>query len=255
MKHLHPTAALAGLLLAISSLSTLNATVAYATEPAAASEARAAVARPPKFVTAAEWGSDPAPIADDRRHTPTYVTLHHAGVLWTKDRDPVAFIRNMQSWGKRRPQIEQPPRNTFWPDLPYHFLVAPDGRIFEGRSLDYEPESNTKYDLAGHVGVELMGNFEEQRPSPAQVESAVRLVAWLLAEHELPLSAISTHGKVAGGQTSCPGRDFARYFDGEPAPFATWVDRVLRGEEPAIELGAPLDGGPTESITETTKKP
>lgn len=224
----------------------LFATLAVAAEPAD-------VPRPPNFVTAQEWGSDPSPLPDDRRHTPRYVTLHHAGVLWTADRDPVTFIRNMQAWGKRRPQIEQPPRDTYWPDLPYHFLIAPDGRIFEGRSMEYEPESNTKYDLAGHLGVELMGNFEEQRPSPAQVESAVRLVAWLLSEHDLPLDAISTHAKVANGQTSCPGRDFARYCEGEPWPFRTWVEQVLRGEPPRIELGPPLENGPTELITETTK--
>ena len=225
------------------------AVVLLSTSKAAGAE-REKVPRPPKFVAAKAWGSRPDPIADERKHTPKFVTLHHAGVLWTADRDPVEFIRNMQSWGKRRPEIEEPPRNTYWPDLPYHFLIAPDGRIFEGRSLDYEPESNTKYDLAGHLGVELMGNFEEQRPSPAQVESTVRLVAWLVAKYDLPLTAISTHQKVAKGQTSCPGRDFARYFDGE-GEFKQWVAQVLRGDDPQIELGPPLENGPTELIPET----
>lgn len=236
---------------AIASL-LLLAPLSQAAEPAE----RVDVPRPPNFVTAEEWGSRPAPIPDDRRHTPRFVTLHHAGVLWTSDRDAVTFIRNMQAWGKRRPEVEQPPRDTFWPDLPYHFLVAPDGRVFEGRSMDYEPETNTKYDLAGHLGVELMGNFEEQRPSPGQVESAVRLVAWLLAKHDLPLDAISTHGKIAKGQTSCPGRDFARYFEAQGAsePFKDWVGCVLRGEPPRIDLGPPLEDGPIELITETKPK-
>ncbi|TWT95168.1 N-acetylmuramoyl-L-alanine amidase [Botrimarina colliarenosi] len=220
--------------------------------PALAAD-RVAVPRPANFVSAEDWGSRPDPIPDERRHTPQFVTLHHAGVRWTIDRDPVEFIRNMQAWGKRRPEIEEPPRNTFWADLPYHFLIAPDGRIFEGRSLDYEPESNTKYDLAGHLGVELMGNFEEQRPSPAQVESAVRLVAWLVAKFDLTLEAISTHAKVADGQTSCPGRDFNRYMEGSPSQFEKWVGQVLRGEELMIDLGPPLEEGPTELITESTK--
>ncbi|QDU91115.1 N-acetylmuramoyl-L-alanine amidase [Pirellulimonas nuda] len=214
---------------------------------------RTPVAPPPKVVAAQEWGSRPDPIGDERRHTPTYVTLHHAGVLWTDDRDPVEFVRNMQAWGKRRPEIEEPPRNTYWPDLPYHFMIAPDGRIFEGRPLEYEPESNTKYALAGHIGVELMGNLDAQRPSAAQVESSVLLVAWLLDRYGLPLEAISTHGKVAQGQTGCPGRDFARYFEGAPRPFDAWVGRVLRGDPPGIELGPPLEEGPTELITETKR--
>jgi hypothetical protein len=228
----------------------LTTEIGLGAEPARWAE----VARPPKFVSTEEWGSQPDPIPDERRHTPKYVTLHHAGVLWTADRDPVQFVRNMQAWGKRRPEIEEPPRNTYWPDLPYHFLIAPDGRIFEGRSLDYEPESNTPYELTGHLGVELMGNFEEQRPSPAQVESAVRLVAWLLAKSELPLEAISTHRSVAKGQTTCPGRDFARYFNGDPGQFETWVAAVLQGEQPHIDLGPPLENGPTELITATKRK-
>lgn len=227
------------------------ASLATCAEP----RARVNVPRPPKFIAAEEWGSRPDAIDDSRRQVPRFVTLHHAGVLWTIDRDPVEFIRNMQSWGKRRPEIEEPPRNTYWPDLPYHFLIDPNGRIFEGRPCEYEPESNTKYDLSGHLGVELMGNFEAQRPSPAQVESAVRLVAWLLAKHDLPLEAIGTHAGVAKGQTSCPGRDFARYCDGEPSQFTTWVERVLQGKEPEIDLGKPLEGGPTQLITETRKVP
>lgn len=238
------------LLGAIAGVLLLMMPMGRATEPAE----RAEVARPPTFVSAQAWGSQPDPIPDDRRHTPKYVTLHHAGVLWTADRDPVEFLRNMQAWGKRRPQIEEPPRDTYWPDLPYHFLIAPDGRIFEGRPLEYQPESNTDYDLAGHLGVELMGNFEEQRPSPAQVESAVRLVAWLVARYDLPLEAIRTHQQVAKGQTACPGRDFARYFQGDPGGFKEWVEQVLRGEQLQIDLGPPLENGPTELIPETKQE-
>ncbi|MCA9259961.1 MAG: N-acetylmuramoyl-L-alanine amidase [Planctomycetales bacterium] len=211
--------------------------------------------RPDNLVTAQEWGSRPDPIPDARRHTPRYVTLHHAGVLWTIDRDPAEFIRNMQSWGKRRAEVEEPPRNVNWPDLPYHFLIAPDGRIFEGRSLDYEPESNTKYDLQGHLGVELMGNFEEQRPSRAQVESAVKLTAWLTTKFDIPLEHVRTHAQVAREQTVCPGRDFARYF--KDRTFQKWVEETQAGNQPSIELGEPLPNGPTQLITETaaTKRP
>lgn len=211
------------------------------------------VSKPEKLVTAEEWGSRPDPIDEARKQTPKRVMLHHAGVLWTRDRDPLAFIRNMQSWGKRRPEIEEPPRNTYWPDLPYHFLIAPDGTIYEGRPTNYEPESNTKYNLSGYLGVELMGNFEAQRPSPEQVESCVRLVAWLIAEHDLSTDAITTHASVAKGQTSCPGRDFARYFKGDSPMFKRWVEEVLQGKQPAIDLGEPLPEGPTQLITDTQR--
>jgi iduronate 2-sulfatase len=207
------------------------------------------VRKPKNIVTREEWGSKPDPIPDSRRHKPEWITLHHAGVLWTNTVEPAQFIRNMQSWGKRRPEIEKPPRNTYWPDLAYHFMIAPDGKIYEARPVEYEPESNTKYDLAGNLGVEMMGNFDEQRPSRAQLRSAVRLTAWLMSEHGIDIDHVRTHRDAAPDQTGCPGRDFYRYF--EDGKFKGWVTAVLNGRNPRINPGRPLDGGPIELITAT----
>ena len=225
----------------------------WAVAPLAAEEPAAPIVpRPEKFIPREKWGSTPDPIPNSRKHTPKYITLHHAGVLWTNTQEPEKFIRNMQAWGKKRPQLEKPPMDTYWPDLAYHFLIAPDGRIFEARPVEYEPESNTKYALAGNLGVEMMGNFNAQRPSPQQIDSAVRLTAWLIQEHHIELKNVRTHRDVARGQTECPGRDFYRYFqDGQ---FKKWVAAVLAGRDVQIDPGPPLAGdppGPTELITET----
>ena len=90
----------------------------------------------PPMITREEWGSTPLPIPDSRKHTPKYITIHHAGVDYKPTTDSAKFVKNMQAWGQREKN---------WPDLAYHFLIAPDGRIFEARSMEYEPESNTKY--------------------------------------------------------------------------------------------------------------
>jgi hypothetical protein len=173
-------------------------------------------------------------------------------VLWTNSQEPEQFLRNMQAWGKRRPEVEQPPRNTYWPDLAYHFLIAPDGRIFEGRPLEYEPESNTKYDLAGNISVEMMGDFTRQRPSPAQLESCVRLTAWLMQELHIAIAEVRTHRDAAPGQTECPGADMYRYF--EDGQFRKWLAAIARGEHPRIDPGPPLPAGPTEVIADTRPK-
>jgi hypothetical protein len=78
----------------------------------------AAAPRPANIVTREEWKSNPDPIPDDRKHTPRFITLHHAGVLWTNSQTPEQFIRNMQAWGKRRPEVEQPPRTPTGPTSP-----------------------------------------------------------------------------------------------------------------------------------------
>lgn len=194
----------------------------------------------PAIVSAAEWGSKPQPIPDARKHTPKYVTIHHAGVLWQAKVTPATFVRNMQAWGQKE---------KGWPDLAYHFLIAPDGTILEGRPLTYEPESNTKYPLAGNIGVEMMGNFEEQRPDPRQLASCAKLTAWLCHQYRIDLAQIRGHNDAAPRQTSCPGKDFNRYLkDGQ---FRRWVQEVLEGKAPTIDPGPPLPDGPTKPIPTT----
>ena len=198
-----------------------------------------AVARPP-IVAAGEWGSRPQPIPDARKHTPKFVTIHHAGVLWEAKVTPAAFVRNMQSWGQQE---------KGWPDLPYHFLIAPDGQIYEGRPLTFEPESNTKYPLAGNIGVEMMGNFEQQRPDPRQLAACAQLTAWLCDQFGIATPLVRGHKDAAPGQTSCPGKDFDRYLtDGQ---FRRWVQETLDRKTPQIDPGPPLPGGPTEPIPTT----
>jgi hypothetical protein len=189
----------------------------------------------PAIVSAQEWGSKPEPIPEARRQVPKYITIHHAGVLWKAGDEPGKSLRGLQAFGQKEKK---------WPDLPYHFLIAPDGRIFAGRPVEYEPETNTTYKTNGHIGVELMGNFEEQRPSREQLESLVKLTAWLAQEYRIELKNIGGHKDRA--QTQCPGKDLYRYFqDGQ---LMGWIKGAMEGREVKVEPGAALAGGPVEEI-------
>ena len=200
------------------------------------------VEKPPKFVTREQWGSEPQPIPESRKHTPRQVTIHHAGVDYKPGTDPAKFVKNMQGWGQR---------DKNWPDLPYHFLIAPDGRIFEARDMAYEPDTNTKYELQGHIGVEMMGNFQTQRVSPQQLESIVHLIAWICQEKNIDPEKIAGHNDVAPKQTTCPGKDFYRYL--ESGQFKEWVRRKMAGKDPQIDPGPPLPGGPTVIVGAATQ--
>ncbi len=195
----------------------------------------------PATVTAEQWGSDPLPIPEERKHEPKFITIHHAGADWKAGSDPYEKIRNLQAWGKK--SVEDGGKD--WPDLPYHFLISPDGRVFEGRPVVYEPETNTNYGVRSHIGVQLWGNFETQRISPQQVASAVRLVAWLSQEYGVGDDLIRGHRDMAEG-TSCPGMDLYRYL--EDGQFLGWVNQIRAGETPVIDLGPALEDGPTERI-------
>jgi hypothetical protein len=203
----------------------------------AAAEAMKPAVPKPEIVTRAQWGSDAKPLPDDQKHRPKWLTIHHAGAKWKAGADPAKFVKSVQAFGQREHN---------WPDLPYHFMIAPDGRIFEGRPIDYAPQSNTKYDVPGHVGIELMGDFEVERASEAQLKSLVQLSAWLCQEYKLNPEESAGHNDRPKAQTACPGKDLHRYLaDGS---IKNWVKDLLKGDAPDIKLKDPLKGGPKEMI-------
>lgn len=112
-----------------------------------------------------------------------------------------------------------------WGDLAYHFFIAKDGWIGEGRSLDYIGDSGTKYDMTGLILVVLEGNFEggtvntragkeetwpPDTPTDAQKKSLDALVTWLAKTYAVAPSAIKGHKDLA--ETQCPGKLLYAYL-------------------------------------------
>lgn len=181
-----------------------------------------AAAQPP-IVTRDQWGSKPQPLADELRQTPRRLVIHHAGVVWKRGDDPRKKIVALQVWGQREKS---------WPDLPYHYLLAPSGEIFEGRDWHYRPESNTRYELDGVINVQLWGDFEQQKVTPAQLQSLVDLLVWLCRQHGFGVDVLTSHRDQAPGQTTCPGRDLAWYMD--RGWLRQWVAKGLAGGSPVV---------------------
>jgi hypothetical protein len=61
----------------------------------------------------------------------------------------------------------------------------------------------------------LVGNFEESRPSPAQIRSLTYLTKGLLSQTRLSSSDVSYHHDYKS--TKCPGRNF---------PYSTYKRRL-----------------------------
>ena len=134
----------------------------------------------------------------------TSITLHHEGSpepLRPED-DPVAKLRGLQSWGASD-------RN--WWDVPYHFLIDLDGRIYEGRDWHYMGETNTSYDPSGHLLISILGNYNVQEPTPAQLKAIADLMAWAVQRFHVSLDSIRGHYQYA--QTNCPGKNLRKYLE------------------------------------------
>ncbi len=88
-------------------------------------------------------------------------------------------------------------------DIGYHFAVDYAGRVWECRSMDYWGAH-----VSGHndrnIGVVLLGNFEQQRPSNEQIGTMEHLVHVLRNRYKVKRGRI--YGHVDLGPTLCPGR-------------------------------------------------
>lgn len=137
-------------------------------------------------------------------HNITHVTLHHTGDAHPllPGEDPVRRLRGLQSWGATD-------RN--WWDVPYHYLLGVDGRIFEGRDWHYMGETNTSYNPGGHFLISAIGNYEVQEATPETLAAIADLMAWALRKFDLPLSVIGGHYNYA--KTGCPGKNLRRYLE------------------------------------------
>jgi hypothetical protein len=163
----------------------------------------ATIASLPPHVAASETAGG----ADMRLRIPhriTHVTLHHTGdaqPLRPED-DPAAKLRGLQTWGARD-------RN--WWDVPYHYLLDLKGNIYEGRDWHFMGETNTSYNPGGHFLISIIGNYEQQEATPAQLNAIADMMAWALNEFDLPLDRIGGHYNYA--TTGCPGRHLKKYLE------------------------------------------
>ena len=138
-----------------------------------------------------------------KQHTPTRITVHHEGTKLEAGNDAAKKIMNIQAWGMGKD------RN--WTDIPYHFLIAPDGNIFEGRNVNTVGETATEYDPTGHLLITCLGNLEQQPLPDKQWQSLVQLIAYCSLKYNIPYETLASH-KDYSQQTTCPGKNLYVHF-------------------------------------------
>ncbi|MBP9750221.1 MAG: N-acetylmuramoyl-L-alanine amidase [Candidatus Peribacteraceae bacterium] len=106
-----------------------------------------------------------------------------------------------------------------WGDIGYHYIVDESGQVYEGKSGGKSVVGGHAYcHNVGTIGISLMGNFDEERPTQAQVKALQKLLMLLADSYDVDLSkSVTYHGEtmpaVVGHRdllsTDCPG--FALY--------------------------------------------
>lgn len=139
-----------------------------------------------------------------------FIVIHHTAT-------PYGSMREIDGWH----------RNNGWDGCGYHFVIGngtrtPDGFIEpsirwknqeEGAHTRLNPKlarkagvQPTYYNEHG-IGIVLVGNFDECRPTAIQMAAAANLVKFLMKLCRIPEDRIIGHGDVDA--TDCPGHRFS----------------------------------------------
>jgi hypothetical protein len=100
-------------------------------------------------------------------------------------------------------------------ELGYHFVIGngtdtPDGKVEVGPRWPkqkwgaHAQTPDEQFNRFG-IGICLVGNFDQQHPSDAQLRSTAKLVAYLMKTYNIPPSHVIGHGDTK--PTDCPGRN------------------------------------------------
>lgn len=92
--------------------------------------------------------------------------------------------------------------NNGWPGIGYHYVIQPDGKIYQTQPLTKSSYHTGSGDNYRSVGICLSGDFSNKQPAPAQMNALIWLLRYL--KSILPPVAIVGH-KDLKSSTSCPG--------------------------------------------------
>lgn len=164
---------------------------------AATAPARSKVA-PSPLNSSLQRGLEKAPV-EPRRWK--YIVIHHSG---TEE----GTLKSLDRFHREERHMEN--------GLAYHFLIGNgngmgDGEVAIGNRWKEQLDgghlrSEQQNRIA--LGICLIGNFDQRKPTPKQLISLEQLVRALLKRCDLPASAVKTHHQINIVHTKCPGSKF-----------------------------------------------
>lgn len=134
------------------------------------------------------------------------ITVHHAAIdnsnLQSSEdvKRRLASIRNEHI--NRRPEP--------FADIGYHYIIDPQGRIWEGRPTKFQG-AHVADRNENNLGIMLLGDFTKQQPTTAQINAMDSFVSSQMKRYGVPINRVYTHREI--GKSTCPGANLQRYMD------------------------------------------
>ncbi len=131
------------------------------------------------------------------------ITVHHDGISGAVGTSEGAAKSRLES--VRQSHVS----GRGWADIGYHYVIDPAGRVWAARDVRFQG-AHVKDNNENNLGVMVMGNFDEQRPTPQALATLDRFVAQSARQYGVPVSRIYTHQEI--NPTACPGRNLQAYM-------------------------------------------
>ncbi len=151
---------------------------------------------PFSLVRRAQWGAAPP----KEPYTPIkqyFFTLHHTQGHYPRSYgDSVTEMQFIQDYHQHA---------KGWNDIGYHFLIDPEGRIFEGRPIGVQGAHVLRHN-PGNIGISIMGNYHPPANdvfTPETRRSFVTLGSYIRDNYSVGISSFYAHRDL--GDTDCPG--------------------------------------------------
>ncbi len=162
-------------------------------------------------------------------HTPYRVTVHHTqGKQTMSEADTAKAVKGTQ-WYHMVGRGKEGKDN--FDDIGYHFLIAGDGRVVEGRRAEYLG-AHAGGANKGNIGVAMMGDFNKVKPTDAQVTSLTRLVTFLSIKYKKdPLAKGFLEPHQHYTNTDCPGKNMMAILESLRKTIDREHDQIVDGRE------------------------
>ncbi len=160
-------------------------------------------------IARATWGalkSKPA-LMDRTVGAYSRITVHHSA-----DNDPVVLDGSTSRTYEAMRDIQRAHMNgkeTHYGDIGYHFVIDPYGRVLEGRELSYQGAHAKGDNNVRNIGICLIGNFDEEKPTEASLTALRRLLDDLRTKYDIARNTVYGHRDLRN--TRCPGEALARW--------------------------------------------
>lgn len=130
-----------------------------------------------------------------------YIVIHHSAT-------PMGNARSMDRYHREQRHMEN--------GLAYHFVIGNgrgmrDGQIVVGQRWTRQLNGGHLASAALNarsIGICLVGNFDQDRPTERQLESLDALTEYLMKRCGVSKSGVKTHQQINTVGTRCPGRLF-----------------------------------------------